>query len=326
MRRIEKPKLPFPELEAATDELEKGHTGDDYSPSFDSSLWRSPRVLGALRASHGAACAYCQAALERRGGDVEHFRPKSTYWWLAYRFSNYFLSCLDCNRYRKSNKFPLMPGAQRLRYGDGRSEHEESCLLLDPAQGPVDRFVLRRDGVFWRVAPRIVNGVPDPQAEETIRFFKLNLEMNPYFRERALAKALDSAERARTEPGMAIEAKKRASHFAPYGVFVQRLFRQFEYGHLIPSVEEDVERLVGDLAENARVLEAALDRRDDAMTSNQFESTLWALASLAFSPPSPLTADRVRSWIPRDFKAIVSAMVQAVANEASGASSSHSPG
>ncbi|MEM8993417.1 MAG: hypothetical protein AAGF23_01370, partial [Acidobacteriota bacterium] len=111
------------------------------------------------------------------------------------------------------------------------------------------------------------------------------------------------------------EAKARASHFAPYGVFVQRLYRQFGFGHLIPSKGEEVKRLIGDLAATARVLESALGHGEDAMTSKQFESTLWALASLSYSPPSPLAADRVTSWIPRDFRSIVAAMVESVERE-----------
>ena len=46
-------------------------------------------------------------------GDVEHYRPKSIYWWLAYVYDNYLASCQICNRSVKSNNFefdgPRMP-------------------------------------------------------------------------------------------------------------------------------------------------------------------------------------------------------------------------
>ena len=50
--------------------------------------------MGALYAMQGRVCAYCEQKLpESDRGDVEHFRPKSLYRWLAYAFENYLLSC-----------------------------------------------------------------------------------------------------------------------------------------------------------------------------------------------------------------------------------------
>src|SRR5882724_3165096 len=35
-------------------------------------------------------CAYCDTPTKAVAfGDVEHFRPKSKYWWLAYNYDNY---------------------------------------------------------------------------------------------------------------------------------------------------------------------------------------------------------------------------------------------
>lgn len=66
-------------------------------------------------------CAYCEAdTAVVAHGDVEHFRPKSEYWWLAYCFDNYTYSCQICNQTHKGNKFditgtklggPALPGA-----------------------------------------------------------------------------------------------------------------------------------------------------------------------------------------------------------------------
>lgn len=53
-------------------------------------------------------CAYCEtptAVVDY--GDVEHFRPKSKYWWLAYCYDNYLVSCAVCNQAFKSDKFPV---------------------------------------------------------------------------------------------------------------------------------------------------------------------------------------------------------------------------
>jgi hypothetical protein len=38
---------------------------------------------------------------------VEHYRPKSVYWWLAYCYDNYVYSCQICNQSYKGANFPI---------------------------------------------------------------------------------------------------------------------------------------------------------------------------------------------------------------------------
>jgi hypothetical protein len=53
-------------------------------------------------------CAYCEASTaDVAHGDVEHFRPKSVYWWLALCVDNYVYSCQLCNQTYKGDKFPV---------------------------------------------------------------------------------------------------------------------------------------------------------------------------------------------------------------------------
>ena len=57
--------------------------------------------------THGK-CAYCEAdTTVVAHGDVEHYRPKSKYWWLAYCYDNYLFSCQICNQSFKSDNFPV---------------------------------------------------------------------------------------------------------------------------------------------------------------------------------------------------------------------------
>lgn len=52
-------------------------------------------------------CAYCEATTKTTYyGDVEHYRPKSIYWWLAYCYDNYLASCRICNL-SKTDHFPI---------------------------------------------------------------------------------------------------------------------------------------------------------------------------------------------------------------------------
>ena len=60
-------------------------------------------------------CAYCETPTAVVAfGDVEHYRPKSVYWWLAYVYDNYLASCAVCNQQFKGKKFeidgPMMSG------------------------------------------------------------------------------------------------------------------------------------------------------------------------------------------------------------------------
>lgn len=59
------------------------------------------------RDSHNK-CAYCESDLAHVAhGDVEHFRPKKTYWWLAFCTDNYVFACQICNQTHKSDHFPV---------------------------------------------------------------------------------------------------------------------------------------------------------------------------------------------------------------------------
>jgi hypothetical protein len=80
---------------------------------FDSDYWKKAKKQ--LKKESGGKCAYCEAptALVAHG-DVEHFRPKSHYWWLAYCYDNYLFSCQICNQSYKGNDFPLADDTMRL--------------------------------------------------------------------------------------------------------------------------------------------------------------------------------------------------------------------
>ncbi len=121
-----------------------------------------------------AKCAYCEMLLaaDPRCGDMEHYRPKGRitrllddpntwgaeekgtnlrdpnkprntppacagkgYWWLAYEWQNYLLSCGTCNEKWKGNIFPIEGG--HIRAPTRASCATERALLLNP-YGDVD--------------------------------------------------------------------------------------------------------------------------------------------------------------------------------------------
>ena len=73
--------------------------------SFLSSRWRP--VKDQLWVESVNKCAYCEATTKLVAhGDVEHYRPKKLYWWLAYCYDNYLVSCQLCNQVFKRDAFP----------------------------------------------------------------------------------------------------------------------------------------------------------------------------------------------------------------------------
>lgn len=72
---------------------------------FKSSRWKQAKDQ--LIKETGGRCAYCEVRFNAVAyGDVEHYRPKSIYWWLAYSYDNYLASCQLCNQKYKKDKFP----------------------------------------------------------------------------------------------------------------------------------------------------------------------------------------------------------------------------
>jgi hypothetical protein len=73
---------------------------------FKSNVWKAAKKQ--LRLETGGKCAYCESPTDTVAhGDVEHFRPKSKYWWLAYCYDNYLYSCQICNEVHKGDEFPI---------------------------------------------------------------------------------------------------------------------------------------------------------------------------------------------------------------------------
>ncbi|MCK7596190.1 hypothetical protein M0G74_02785 [Microbulbifer sp. CAU 1566] len=106
-----------------------------------------------LSNTSGHKCWYCESKSTRAPFDVDHFRPKlgitvdgekltghNGYYWLAYEWWNFRLSCQRCNRpekddtetlHGKANEFPILNEAQRCAIPTG-ALNAELPRLLDP--------------------------------------------------------------------------------------------------------------------------------------------------------------------------------------------------
>ena len=101
------------------------------------SKWKTAKKL--LLEEANAKCVYCECEIpSNQHGDVEHYRPKSIYWWLAYTIDNYLLSCEVCNQ-RKSNVFETRNEKVILQtLPDANNETEINSFLDNYAIHPSD--------------------------------------------------------------------------------------------------------------------------------------------------------------------------------------------
>ncbi len=130
-----------------------------------------------LANASGQKCWYCEAKSTRAPFDVDHFRPKlgitvdgvklaghDGYYWLAYEWWNFRLSCQRCNRpenddadvqHGKANEFPIRYEAQRCALPSGQL-NSETPRLLDPC-AQVDCELLAH-GIDGEVKPVALDG------------------------------------------------------------------------------------------------------------------------------------------------------------------------
>jgi len=129
-------------------------------------------------------CAICeQEIFSASAKSIEHFRPKTKYWWLAYNPANYYLACTDCNGY-KSDHFPVVDniGATYV----ARKIVKEIPLLLNPLfDNPNEYFKLvliihpsTNKGIAILQSKNGISDFQKAKVTETIKTFNLDFHAN----------------------------------------------------------------------------------------------------------------------------------------------------
>lgn len=118
---------------------------DGTAPRFSSAQWKPAKAN--LRKESRGKCAYCESLAETVAHcDVEHFRPKSVYWWLAYCYDNYLFSCQICNQSYKSDSFPV---SKRMRPPTvTRGTDDDALIKLAALSSPDPKS--EPDGMPWK--------------------------------------------------------------------------------------------------------------------------------------------------------------------------------
>lgn len=158
------------------------------STDFEGRYWRKDDVKEALVEMHSGKCCYCERKRdEKREPDVEHFRPKAKvtedtthpgYWWLAYRWDNYFFSYKKCNEEHKKNQFPLIPRSTRARTPEDNLDEEKPFLINPEKENPED-FI----GFEWQktygVFVKAVGVDSEGRGDRTIKITGINIGTIP---------------------------------------------------------------------------------------------------------------------------------------------------
>lgn len=194
-----------------------------------------------LSNASGHKCWYCEAKSPRAPFDVDHFRPKlgitvdgvdvvghSGYYWLAYEWWNFRLSCLRCNRpekvddgtlHGKANEFPLLDETRRCQ-GPTDLLSAESPKLLDPCVEA--DCVLLAHGIDGEVKPAAPVGTWEYQrADYTIKrlgFNEWNTPENKRSQWQTLATLL-AVVGNNTNPAVIAELSKYISYEQEYSSF-----------------------------------------------------------------------------------------------------------
>lgn len=299
MRRLRRPAVALPTLThdgpGAREHLRQ--VGDASLRDRFPPHWLHPDVRGALRAMQGWVCAYCLKELAD-GDEVEHFRPKSVYWWLAYDFSNYFLACHRCNRGSvKGTRFPLAEEAERTTWAARDRLDDEPRLVADPVCDPVeDWFTV---DVLEGSCPVEVRPSVDRAsrafsvAQRSIEFFQLNQDVDlVQERSRAYVSAFKLY-----EAGGVAALRRRASRYAPQGMTWRVFIESMVNDVAPPTPDEELLWFLDDVDAKLRVHDAlyARGRTTDAIERAR-EELGWLLAVIARDPPA-LDSARIERWL-----------------------------
>ena len=269
---------------------------------WKSSKWRNEEVIGSLLAMQGETCAYCQGELSHSDlGDVEHFRPKSKYWWLAYTFKNYFLTCSRCNRTYKRSEFPIH-GRKRRKLTPDLDLQSEKRLFIEPTEDPVKEWiVLKEESDLFFVEPSSKlgkNSLEARRVKKTIEILKLNelVEVvkdrtNAFFESIEVAEAIKAGDNGQKDRLIELTCR-----FAPHHFAARKAVRLVEKD-LLPSKDDEDLWLMGKLTAKLKTVRAILNRDPNSKLAKGRKSrSLWAL-SVLYCETSAVVRQEIDNWI-----------------------------
>ena len=124
--------------------------------------WEDIKI--ALNNIYHCKCAYCENKIEQY--HVEHYRPKKTYYWLAFSWDNLLVACATCN-IEKGQKFDL-DGPQETftnieanirninTSSAGYNRNEQPRMVNPEVINPAGHIRFQRNGIIESDHPRFI--------------------------------------------------------------------------------------------------------------------------------------------------------------------------
>lgn len=134
---------------------------------FSSTRWK--KVKDQLGIETHGKCAFCETPTDASyWGDVEHFRPKSIHWWLAYCYDNFLYSCAPCNGAKSNNFEPLGNPLVAPDVTGNPTESELWDIAQDFAPDPEDLNAVTQ---FEQKCLEEESSLPNPYQEDVEELF-----------------------------------------------------------------------------------------------------------------------------------------------------------
>lgn len=95
------PSVPIPTKTTHLHRMKMINDGTYTDESKYNKRYKYEDIRIALGTIYLGKCAYCEQKIEL--SHVEHYRPKDTYYWLAFSWDNLILACPHCNEYKGTN-------------------------------------------------------------------------------------------------------------------------------------------------------------------------------------------------------------------------------
>ena len=219
-------------------------------------FYKVKSVQDRLKKIYSLKCAYCEKKLLDAPKHIEHYRPKDSYFWLAYSWDNLLLSCGECNSI-KGVDFKVENS--QISYGNEKFDDihslglkydkKEKPYIINPEKDDVLNYIkYRADGTIYS---------DDKRVEHTIEIAcKLNRKELVEKREEIINDFVYKIEEHYT----LFQINGDISRFFPdVKLFIEKVVRESEFYslryYMIYNIEEFFEN------ENIqKILEIALNR------------------------------------------------------------------
>lgn len=129
----------------------------------EKNLYKVGSVQKKLNEIYHLKCAYCEQKLLDAPKHVEHYRPKDTYYWLAYSWDNLLLSCGGCN-IAKGTNFPIKKSMASYNneaftdihnLGNSYDAIEEPILINPEKEDVLDKLIFNTNGEISSLDDRV---------------------------------------------------------------------------------------------------------------------------------------------------------------------------